>query len=404
MTFFPVTSYAFDISKRGHTSPSGNIRSSNSTKLAEGTACVIGFIGGFGDAIANTVKVFSGYLADKTGNRRRLIGIGYGIPFFAKLGIGLSNAWEQVMVLKPTERLGKGIRGAPRDSLLADSISFELRGKAFGFHRMMDTAGAILGSFLALSVVLFLFDIVQDEINLLKSIIIISAFISLLAVIPILFLNEPQGTTSLQKNHQHSLIQNLKDLPLDYYKFLLVSALFGLANFTILIFILHIKTIILGIDDTLPVAIQIAISIGIFIWFNIVYTTLSIPFGSWSDKYGRKPIFSLGIVLFIITCLGFLITTNIPLLVVFFGIFGAFYAATDGIQKAFTVDLLPPDLKGTGLGLLQTLIGLAGILGGVIAGWLYEIDFSLAFFFGGGMALITLILLLSMEFTPSRLK
>jgi MFS family permease len=164
-----------------------------------GSTVVIGFVGGVGDAIANTVKVLSGYLADKTGKRRRLIGIGYGIPFFAKLGIGLSNAWEQVMVLKPTERLGKGIRGAPRDSLLADSISFELRGKAFGFHRMMDTAGAILGSFLALSIVLFLFDIVKDEISILKTIIIISAFISLLAVIPILFLNEPKRATPPKK-------------------------------------------------------------------------------------------------------------------------------------------------------------------------------------------------------------
>ena len=92
-----------------------------------GSGVVVGFIGGLGDAVANIVKIFSGYIADRTGRRKELIAIGYGIPFFAKLGIGLSNSWEQVLILKPTERLGKGIRGAPRDSLLADSIPFEMR-------------------------------------------------------------------------------------------------------------------------------------------------------------------------------------------------------------------------------------------------------------------------------------
>ncbi|MFX0149884.1 MAG: MFS transporter, partial [Candidatus Hodarchaeota archaeon] len=266
-----------------------------------GSSLVIGFIGGFGDAVANIMKVFSGYLADKTGKRRRLIAIGYGIPFFAKLGIGFSNAWQQVLVLKPTERLGKGIRGAPRDSLLADSVSFESRGKAFGFHRMMDTAGAILGSFLALGIVLIFFDALNDELGILKLIIIISAFISLAAVIPIFFLSDP-GEDKLEEKMSSSLIQNLKTLPKVYYKFLLISLLFGLANFTVLLFIFHTKMVILGIDANSSPLLQVAIPIGLFIWFNIIYTILSTPFGSWSDKYGRKVIFTIGMLLYIITC------------------------------------------------------------------------------------------------------
>lgn len=365
------------------------------------TGFVIGFIGGLGDAVANIVKVFSGYLADKTGRRKRLIVVGYGIPFFAKLGIGLSNAWEQVLVLKPTERLGKGIRGAPRDSLLADSIPFELRGKAFGFHRMMDTAGAIIGSFLALGIVLLFFNIVPSELEVLKLIIIVSAFISLVAVIPIFFLSESAGSTPKKERGQASLIQNLKELPKSYYKFLIVSIIFGLANFTILLFILHSKTVVLGIDETISPLIQITIPIVIFIWFNIIYTLLSIPFGGWSDKYGRKPVFAIGLILFAITCFGFLFTTNIFLLFLFFGIYGAFNAATDGIQKAFTVDLLPQDLIGTGIGLLQTLMGFAGIVGGIIAGYLYDLEKNLAFVYGGVMAVIALVLLLIMNF-PSR--
>ncbi|MFX0013527.1 MAG: MFS transporter [Promethearchaeota archaeon] len=359
-----------------------------------GSSIVIGFIGGLGDAIANIVKVFSGYLADKTGRRKGLIAVGYGVPFLAKLGIGLSNSWEQVLVLKPTERLGKGIRGAPRDSLLADSISLEMRGKAFGFHRMMDTAGAIIGSFLALIIAFFFFNVLISELEVLKIIIIISAFISLLAVIPIFFLSESTGIIPEEERHKGSLLQNIRELPKSYYKFLIVSIIFGLGNFTILLFILHSKTVVLGIDETAPAIILITVPIIIFIWFNIIYTVLSIPFGSWSDKYGRKPVFAIGLTLFAITCFGFLFTTNFILLFLFFGIYGAFNAATDGIQKAFAVDLLPQDLKGTGLGLLQTLVGFAGIIGGVIAGYLYDLEVNFAFMYGGIMTIVALLLLL----------
>ncbi|MHA2223833.1 MAG: MFS transporter [Candidatus Hodarchaeales archaeon] len=365
-----------------------------------GSSLVIGFIGGLGDAVANIMKVFSGYLADKTGKRKGLITIGYGIPFFAKLGIGLSNAWEEVMLLKPIERLGKGIRGAPRDSLLADSISFELRGKAFGFHRMMDTAGAIIGSFLALGITLLFYNVLTGELEVLKLIIIISAFISLIAVIPIFFLSESGRDTPDEKRRYSSLLQNLKELPKSYYRFLIVSIVFGLANFTILLFILNAKTVILGIDESTPPQLQIAIPITIFIWFNIVYTTLSIPFGGWSDKYGRKAVFGFGLVLFAIACFGFLLTNNIIVLFLVFGIYGAFNAATDGVQKAYAVDLLPTDLKGTGIGLLQTLMGFASIIGGMVAGYLYDLDSHYSFVYGGVMAMTALVLLIVLKITP----
>ena len=370
-----------------------------------GSSLIIGFIGGLGDAVANIVKVFSGYIADRTGKRKKLIAVGYGIPFFAKLGIGLSNAWEQVLVLKPTERLGKGIRGAPRDSLLADSISYELRGKAFGFHRMMDTAGAIIGSFLALLIVILFFDALTGELEILKLIIIISAFISLIAVIPIFFLSETAGSAPKEERRHASLVQNLKEIPKGFYKFLFVSIIFGLANFTILLFIIHSKTVVLGIDETASPLVQITIPIALFIWFNIIYTLLSIPFGGWSDKYGRKAVFAVGLTLFALTCFGFLFTTNLFLLFLFFGIYGAFNAATDGVQKAFAVDLLPSDLKGTGIGLLQTLMGFAGILSGIIAGLLYDysiisdLDVNLAFVYGAVMALTALVLLLILNFS-----
>lgn len=358
-----------------------------------GSSLVVGFIGGFGDAVANIVKVFSGYIADKTGRRKLLITIGYGIPFFAKLGIGVSNTWEQVLILKPTERLGKGIRGAPRDSLVADSVEEEYRGRAFGFHRMMDTAGAIFGSFLALIIVIAFSSTLTTEQTILQVVIIVSAFISLLAVIPIAFLTDARETLENVSVRTRNFVENLKQLPKGFYKFLIVSSIFGLSNFTILLFILHVRLVI-GLDSTASALDLVVFPILVFIWFNIIYTVLSIPFGTWSDKYGRKPIFALGIALFAIVCIGFTLTENIWMFFALFGLYGAFNAANDGIQKAYAVDLLPNELKGTGIGLLQTLIGLASVLGGILAGALYDLNFIWMFIYGAGVAIIALILFL----------
>ncbi|MFX1253716.1 MAG: MFS transporter [Promethearchaeota archaeon] len=377
-----------------------------------GTALIVGFIGGLGDAVASILKVFSGYLADKIGKRKGLIFVGYGIPFFAKLGIGLSNSWEQVVILKPAERVGKGIRGAPRDSLLADSTTVEERGKAFGFHRMMDTAGAIFGSLGALIIVLLFFSTLGSELEVLRTIIIISAFISLLAVIPIVLLRDSVAEKpSSSTPPRVSLVNNLRSLPRDYYKFLGVSTLFGLGNFTILLFILQVNNIVpLETVQQLVAAIPLsltleqvitAIPIALFIWFNIIYTILSIPFGSWSDKYGRKVIFAIGTALFAITCFGLAFTSGLLMLILFFAIYGAFNAATDGIQKAFVVDLVPNSLKGTAIGLLQTITGFAAILAGTIAGFLMALDISYPFIYGGILALISTVLLFVLRFGSS---
>ncbi len=155
----------------------------------------------------------------------------------------------------------------------------------------------------------------------------------------------------------------------------------------------------LGIDENTPLLMLMGIPILIFIWFNIIYTVLSIPFGKWSDIYGRKAIFAVGLSLFMLTCTGFVFTTDLIFLFIFFGIYGAFNAATDGVQKAFAVDLLPSNLRGTGIGLLQTITGFAGIAGGLIAGFLYSKNESYAFIYGAGMSTISLGLLMLMNFS-----
>jgi MFS family permease len=160
---------------------------------------------------------------------------------------------------------------------------------------------------------------------------------------------------------------------------------------------------LISVEPNIPQLILLAFPIATFIWFNIVYTVLSIPFGTWSDKYGRKSIFAVGIGLFSFTCFGFALTTDPLIVFLLFGIYGAFHAATDGIQKALAVDVLPPDLKGTGIGLLQTVVGFAGIFGGIIAGYLYDtlpsldLPSSYAFLYAGILSAFTLLLLYGMK-------
>lgn len=355
-----------------------------------GTTTIVGLIGGIGDAVANFMKVFSGYFSDKYGKRKNLLFVGYGIPFIAKFSLGFSTMPEHILVLKPTERLGKGIRGAPRDSLLADSTTESNRGKVFGFHRSMDTAGAVLGSFLSLLLIIFLYNIINTELSILRLIIIVSSLISLLSLIPIFLLSDTEKRSSVKKQSKKGLTQNLKKLPREYYHFLIISTFFGLANFTLLLFIIHTNNIV-STHSTLDSSIM---TISLFIIFNLSYTSLSMPFGILSDKVGRKLVLILGLFLLFITNLGFILYSDVLMIILLYLIYGAFYAASDGILKAYTVDLVPKNLKGTGLGLLQTIMGFASIAGGGIAGYLMEINSSYAFLYGSMISIFTILLLL----------
>ena len=344
-----------------------------------GTAFIVGLIGGLGDSIASILKVFSGYWSDRYGKRKPLVFSGYGVSAVAKLFLALSTLWQHVLVVRSLERVGKGLRDAPRDAIIADSALTEVRGTAFGIHRAMDTTGAIGGSLLAF----LLFWFLGLEF---KTILLVCAVIAFFALIPFYRVREakrePQGI---------SLGISFRALPGKMRLFILIATIFAMGNFTYMFFILRAQDFF-----TLEVSERAAAAIPILLYvlYNTVYALSSVPAGMLSDRIGRRNVLLLGYALFGLTCLGFAFLESLPSFVILFALYGLVYALVVGTERAFAADLAPEELRGTALGTLHTSIGLAALPASLIAGALwYHIDPGATFVYGFALGLTAAMLL-----------
>ncbi len=344
-----------------------------------GAGLAVGLIGGLEGSISSILKVFSGYFSDKLGKRKALVSTGYFTSSVSKLLLSFSTTVSHVYILRSSDRVGKGVRSAPRDALIADYSVQKSRGRAFGLHRAMDSAGAILGSLLAL--VLFWFLDLRFEL-----IIIIGAVIAFSAFIPLVFVKEIRREPKLV-----SLEIGLKRLPRSLRLFILVAAVFALGNFTYMFFILRAQSFFEG-------RAGVYVSIALYVWFNIIYTAFSVPAGVLSDKFGRRGVLITGYFLFGMTCLGFIVSNSLTWLILFFALYGITNAIVEGTQRAFAADLAPEDLRGTGLGTFHTAIGLTALPGGIIAGLLWNsISPEIMFLYGAILGLIAAGLLATVK-------
>ncbi len=348
-----------------------------------GTELAIGLIGGLGDSVASVLKVFSGYWSDKSGRRKVFVSSGYLTSSVSKLFLSFSGVWQHILVLIPFERVGKGLRTAPRDAMIADYSKEEVRGKAFGLHRALDTGGAIAGSALAL----IMFWLIKLEF---KEIVLFAAFITFLALIPLYFVKERRV-----KARKVTLRLSLAGLPHSLRLFIVVATVFALGNFTYMFFLLRAQQLFAGV---LTEKTAFAISMLLYIWFNVVYASFSFPMGILSDKIGRQTVLSTGYLLFGLTCLGFAFSSSLVSLVVLFALYGLFYAIVEANQRAFTSDLAPKELRGTALGTLHTIIGLATLPSGIIAGALWQyINPAATFLYGSALGFLAATLLVLKE-------
>lgn len=345
-----------------------------------GTALIVGLIGGLSDSISSILQVFSGHLSDKYGRRKPFVFLGYLISAISKLFLPFSVVWQHILVLRPVERIGKGLRTAPRDAIIADSSTREVRGKAFGIHRAMDTSGAILGSILAL----LLFWIFKMDF---RFILMVSATIAFLAL-PSLY---PVKEVKRKLKKTLTLNVSLRNLPKRLRLFILVATVFSLANFTYMFFILKAQEVLFHIY---PEKMAIIIPIFLYVLFNIVYTIFSVPSGILSDKYGRRKVLMIGYLIFGLTCLSFAFLTSTILLIILFCFYGLAYALIEANQRAFTSDLAIKELRGTALGTFHTCVGLAALPSSLIAGALWQyIDSTATFVYGFILSIIALTLL-----------
>ncbi len=345
-----------------------------------GSALVIGLVGGFGDSITSLLQVFSGYWSDRYGRKKPFVFSGYAISAIAKLFLAISTIWQHVFITRSLDRAGKGLRTAPRDAIIADSTLTEVRGTAFGIHRAMDTAGAIVGSLLAF----LLFWFLGLEF---RAILLISAVIAFLALLPILRVREVK-----REPQKIGLGISFKALPRNLKWFVLIASIFALGNFTYMFFILRAQDFFTGVVSERAAA---AIPILLYVLYNVVYALLSVPAGMLSDRIGRRRVLLLGYLLFGLTCLGFALLESLVFFIILFALYGLVYALVEGTQRAFVSDLASAELRGTALGTLHTCIGLAALPASLIAGTLWQhIDPAATFLYGCVLGLIAAAALL----------
>jgi MFS family permease len=348
---------------------------------------VIGLIDGIAETTASLLKVYSGALSDRLGNRKWLAVLGYGLSTISKPFLYFANSWGWVLGVRFGDRAGKGIRTAPRDALVAASTDENLRGLAFGLHRAGDTAGAFLGIGIAALIIW----LTQTNDSLLsvetfRLAVLVSIIPAVLAVI-VLALGAKEITVAGRASEKMRL--SLKGMDARFKYFLLTIILFTLGNSSDSFIILRAQERGLSVLQTMFMLMT----------FTAIYTALSGPLGALSDKVGRRRLIMGGWLAYGLVYLGFAFSQAGWHIWALFGLYGVYYAATEGTAKALVADLVPDVQRGTAYGLFNAAIGLTALPASVIAGLLWQgvgswlgFGASAPFFFGAAMSLLACVL------------
>ncbi|MCD6542752.1 MAG: MFS transporter [Thermoplasmata archaeon] len=337
-----------------------------------GNELILGLISGLMESTSSLLKVFSGYISDRVGKRKPIVFSGYLASAVFKLLLSVSTVWYHIMIFATFERVGKGIRTAPRDAIISESMP-ERKGKGFGIHRALDTAGAVLGAcmaFILTSLMGFAYT---------RSI-LIAAILSFISLIPFLWVREVRRVSS-----QSGFFRGLKEIPPYLKKFLLVAGIFAFANISYMFFMRRAQVVYENDNSVLL----------LYILFNISYAIFAYPFGVLSDRVGRKNVLVSGYILFAIVFIGFTILSSEYGLVLLFLLYGLVYAIVDANQRAFVSDLSTENIRATSLGLFHTTVGIIALPAGMIAGYLWtEFGYHFTFLYGFAMSLIAAFLLI----------
>ena len=345
----------------------------------------IGLIEGTAETIASFAKLFSGYLSDRMGTRKGLIILGYSLSTFAKPFLLIASAWQTVFGIRLADRLGKGIRTAPRDALIADSVPSENRGAAFGYHRAGDTLGAFIGIAIALVIIW----LTQQQNGLLtiqtfRTVVLVSIIPAVLAVIALVFgVKEIKPTTRTT-----APILSLRNFDNRFKFLLLIIAIFTLGNSADSFLVLRAQERGASIFETMLMVLA----------FNGIYALLSQPLGKLSDRLNRRTIILIGWLIYALVYFGLAVSQASWQVGLLWAIYGVYYAFTEGALKAYIADIVHVEMRGTAYGLLNATIGLFALPSSFIMGLLWQWQGAwLAFTIGGTFALLASLMLLRLS-------
>jgi MFS family permease len=337
----------------------------------------LGLIEGIAEAAGSLLKLFSGVVMDRTRCAKPWILVGYGLAGFSRPLIGLASSWVGVLFVRFADRVGKGLRTSPRDALLAASVAPAQRGLAFGFHRAMDNAGAVLGPLLAAALLGMGFAI--------KDLFLISLVPAIICLLLAMLLKEPKQEAIAARKPGFSW--TMADLPAVYKRYLAAVALFALGNSSNMFLLLRAKE--LGLTEAeVPLAWALVSAIAML---------FSTPLSALSDRFGRVRLIVGGWLAYALFYLGLgLLQPGAPLpLFGLFAFYGLFAAATEGVEKALVADLAPSALIGTAYGWFNLIGGAMLLPASVVFGWIYQQGGAAAAFgFSAACALAANVLLL----------
>lgn len=330
---------------------------------------VIGLIEGIAESTASLLKVFSGWYSDRIGSRKWLMVAGYGISALSRPIVAVASAWQQVLAFRFVDRLGKGIRTAPRDAIIAESADKGSLGKAFGFHRSMDTMGAVVGPALAFGLLAWF----ANDFRLVFWLSMIPAAIAVLLII--FFITE---TARRKPSDAAPPKLTLKHFDWRFKFFVAIATLFAIGNSSDVFLILRAE----------QVGVPAAVIPILYLVFTLVYSLSAMPAGIAADRFGKKRFILIGFMLFAAVYFGFAALASTISVWFLFAFYGLFMGVTEGVQKAFLATIIPAEFKATAFGIYNMCIGIALLPASLIAGLLWDnISPAAPFYFGAMTAL-----------------
>ena len=333
------------------------------TSVLGAPAAVVGAVEGAAEGAASLTKLAAGPLGDRFA-RRPLIATGYGMAALGKVMVAAATAWPGVLAGRVVDRLGKGIRGAPRDALLVVDIDDAARGRVFGFHRAMDTLGAVVGPLLGLAG----YELLDHQIAPLLWVAVVPAVLS----VALVFLVR-ETRRVLPRVERRAVFARVGDLPRRYWRVTTALVLFGLVNFPDALLLLRLNEIGFSVVEVILA----------YVTYNAVYAVASYPAGLLADRIPRPAVFGIGLVFFAIGYTGLGLTTDTATAWLLIGVYGLFTGCTDGVGKAWISSLVGSELQASAQGVFQGASGFAVLAAGLWAGFLWGVDGRLPLLISG---------------------